>query len=334
MDLSRIGEFGLIQRIQKNLRPPSSSVPLGIGDDAAAILSSPKKYLLLTTDSLLERVHFDLAYSSYSQIGYKAAAVNISDIAAMGGAPRYFLISLGLTGRQKVADLDQLYRGIEKGSREAGMDLIGGNTTYSKELFFISLTVVGEVAKKEMVTRAGARVGDALYVTGTLGNAAAGLDILKKGVDPKRFPELVGRYRAPRARWREGRLLAKDRIATAMIDLSDGLTSDLGHLAEQSGVGAELDLGRIPVASSLRRYASQNGGDPIRYALDGGEEYELLFSVPEEKIKMLENRIERGAIDARRIGVIQNKKKGLTARSPEGRLTRIAPGGYDHFKKK
>lgn len=332
MDLSQIGEFGLIRRIQKNLRPPFSDIPLGIGDDAAAILPSPQKYLLLTTDSLLETVHFDLAYSSYREIGYKAAAVNISDIAAMGGAPRFFLISLGLTGRQKVADLDRLYRGIEKGGREAGMDLIGGNTTYSEKLFFISLTVLGEVSKKEMVARAGARPGDALYVTGSLGNAAAGLDILKNGINPKRFPRLVERYRAPRARWREGRLLGRKGIATAMIDLSDGLTSDLGHLTERSGVGAELDLSQIPVAPSLRRYALQNGRDPIQYALHGGEDYELLFSVPEKKIPVLERLVKEGLIDARRIGVIREKKWGLTARAGDGRLTRIAPAGYDHFR--
>jgi thiamine-monophosphate kinase len=322
MNLSQIGEFGLIRRIQKSLPPPFSAVPLGIGDDAAAIDSSPENYLLITTDSLIENVHFDFAYSSYAQIGYKAVAVNISDIAAMGGIPRYFLISLGLTGSQNVADLDRLYRGLGKGGREARMDLIGGNTTSSKERFFLSLTVIGEVPKKEMVTRAGARAGDALFVTGTLGNAAAGLEILKKGIDPKSYP----------TRWREGRLLAKKGIASAMIDLSDGLTSDLGHLADRSGVGAEVDWSRLPIAPSLRRYASRSGTDPVRYALDGGEEYELLFTVPEKKIKTLEKEIARGLIAARRIGVIQEKKKGLTARELDGRLTRMAPGGYDHFK--
>lgn len=332
MNLSQIGEFGLIRRIQKSLPPPFSAVPLGIGDDAAAIDASPKNYLLITTDSLIEKVHFDLAYSSYAQIGYKAVAVNISDIAAMGGVPRYFLISLGLTGDQSVADLDRLYRGIGKGGREVRMDLIGGNTTFSKERFFLSLTVIGEVPKKEMVTRAGARAGDALFVTGTLGNAAAGLEILKKGIDPKSYPSLVGRHQAPRARWREGRLLAKKGIASAMIDLSDGLTSDLGHLADRSGVGAEVDWSRLPIAPSLRRYASRSGTDPVRYAVDGGEDYELLFTVPEKKIKTLEKEIGRGLIAARRIGVIREKKRGLTARELNGRLTRMAPGGYDHFK--
>lgn len=333
MNLSQIGEFGLIRRIQKQLPPPFSSIPLGIGDDAAAILPSSGKYLLITTDTLLESVHFDLAYSSYAEIGYKAAAVNLSDIAAMGGTPRYFLISLGLTDRQKVADLDRLYRGIGKGSGEAGIDLIGGNTARSNALFFISVTLVGEVPKKEMVTRGGARAGEALYVTGTPGDAAAGLEILKEGADPKGFSRLLSRHRAPRARWREGRLLAKNGWATAMIDLSDGLTADLGHLLEQSGAGAELDLSRIPLSFPLRRYALKMGSDPVRYALDGGEDYELLFSVPERKIPALESAVRRGVIDARRIGVIRKKKDGLTARGLDGRLTPITSAGYDHFKR-
>lgn len=333
MNLSQIGEFGLIRRIQKQLPPPFSSIPLGIGDDAAAILPSPGKYLLLTTDTLLESVHFDLAYSSYAQIGYKAVSVNLSDIAAMGGTPRFFLVSLGLTDRQKVTDLDALYRGIGKGGGEGAIDLIGGNIVRSKALFFISLTVLGEVPKKEMVTRGGARAGEALYVTGTLGDAAAGLEILKEGSDPKGFSRLVGRHRTPQARWREGRLLAKNGWGTAMIDLSDGLTADLGHLLERSGVGAELDLTRVPISSPLRRYALQKRSDPIRYALEGGEDYELLFSVPEGKIPALESAVRRGVIAARRIGVIRKKKDGLIARGLDGRLTPIASAGYDHFKR-
>lgn len=332
MNLDQIGEFGLIRRIRKSFPSPRSPVLLGIGDDAAAVLPTPNQSLLLTTDSLLETVHFDLAYSTYPQIGYKAVMVNVSDIAAMGGRPRFFLISLGLTGRQKVADLDGLYRGIAKGARETGIDLIGGNTTASKETFFVSLTVVGEVSKKEMVTRGGARTGDALYVTGTLGNAAAGLDLLQKGIDPKRFPRLAGRHRAPEARWREGRLLAKEGVAAAMIDLSDGLSSDLAHLTEASGVGAELELGRIPIAPSLRRYVFESGGDPIKFALQGGEDYELLFSVPPKKVKALERAIGRGAIDARRIGLIQARKKGLTVKERDGRISPLLPGGHDHFK--
>jgi thiamine-monophosphate kinase len=330
MDLQEIGEFGFIRRIKKKFSF-SSTVPIGMGDDTAAILPSGNKYLLLTTDSLLESVHFDLSFSSFYQIGCKAVSVNVSDVAAMGGVPRYFLISLGLNKRVDVGDLDRFYRGIQKGARESGTELIGGNTAFSKGPFFISLTMVGEVPRKEVVKRSGAKVGDALYVTGTLGSAAAGLEILKKGISPKLFPQLVRQYQTPKARWREGRLLSKKAIASAMIDLSDGLAPDLSHLVEESGVGAELNLKDIPMIPSLRRYALQSGRKAVEYALRGGEDYELLFSVPQNKIRKLESCIQDRFIRATRIGTIT--EGGLTARI-EGKLQRIEPQGYDHFKRR
>lgn len=332
MNLRQLGEFGLIDRIQKRFPPPASSV-LGIGDDAAAILPSKKQHLLLTTDTLIEGVHFDPAFSTFQQVGYKSVMVNVSDIAAMGGAPRYILISLGLTDRQTVEAIDQLYKGIERASRETGLDLVGGNIAFSTGPFFISPTVVGEIPKKEMVTRAGAEEGDPLYVTGTLGDAAAGLALLKKGIDTKPFGRLTRRYRAPQARWREGRLLAKARIPSAMIDLSDGLSSDLGHLMERSGLGAEIDAARIPLSPRLRRAALQIGVDSIEYALNGGEDYELLFSVPERKLKKLERMIKNRLISAYRIGKMAPRRTGLMLVDPSGRRRSIAPGGWDHLKK-
>lgn len=332
MDLRQLGEFGLIDRIQKRFPPPASTV-LGIGDDAAAILPSKKQHLLLTTDTLIEGVHFDPAFSTFQEVGYKSVMVNVSDIAAMGGTPRYILISLGLTGRQTVEAIDQLYKGIERANRETGLDLIGGNIAFSTGPFFISPTVVGEVPKKEMVTRAGAGEGDPLYVTGTLGDAAAGLALLKKGIDTKPFGRLTRRYHAPQARWREGRLLAKARIPSAMIDLSDGLSSDLSHLMERSGLGAEIDAARIPLSPPLRRAALQMGIDSIEYALNGGEDYELLFSVPDRKLKKLELMIKNGLIKAYRIGKMAPRRTGLKLIDPSGQRRTLAPGGWDHLKK-
>jgi thiamine-monophosphate kinase len=332
MDLHQLGEFGLIDRIRKRFPPPASTV-LGIGDDAAAILPPRKQYLLLTTDTLIEGVHFDPAFSTFQEVGYKSVMVNVSDIAAMGGAPRYILISLGLTDRQTVEEIDRLYNGIESASRETGLDLVGGNIAFSTGPFFISPTVVGEVPKKEMLTRADAREGDLLYVTGTLGDAAAGLALLKKGIETKPFARLVRRYRAPQARWREGRLLAEARIPSAMIDLSDGFSSDLGHLMEQSGLGAEIEADLIPLSPSLRRAALQTGADPIEYALNGGEDYELLFSVSKSKIKRLEKMIEEGSIAARRIGRMTPRRSGLRLIDPSGRRRTILPGGWDHLRK-
>lgn len=332
MDLRELGEFGLIDRIRKRFSPPASAL-LGIGDDAAAILPSTNQLLLLTTDSLIEGVHFDPAFSTFQEVGYKSVMVNVSDIAAMGGTPRSILISLGLTNRQTVEEIDRLYKGIERASRETGLDLVGGNIAFSTGPFFISPTVVGEVPKKEMLTRAGAGEGDHLFVTGTLGDAAAGLALLKKGLETHPFARLVRRYRAPQARWREGRLLAKARIPSAMIDLSDGLSSDLGHLMKRSGLGAEIEAARIPLSASLRRAALQMGVDPIEYALNGGEDYELLFSVPDRKLKRLEQLIQGGLISARRIGRMTPRRTGLRLIDSNGRRRTILPGGWDHLKK-
>lgn len=333
MNLQQIGEFGFIDRIQKRFSTPDT-VPLGIGDDVAAVLPSPRKLTLLTTDTLQEAVHFDRSLSSFFQVGYKSVSVNISDIAAMGGEARYFLISLGLTDRMELADLDKLYRGIAKASREAGIFLVGGNTCRSEKHFFISITLLGEIAKKEMILRSGAKVGDALYVTGTLGDASAGLALLKKKENRRTFSRLIGRYQSPQARFCEGRFLAKKGIPSAMIDISDGLTADLVRLMRQSRVGAELRLDHIPLSKSLVRYTSQCGRDPLQFALNGGEDYELLFSVPEKKVRRLEGCVKNGLIQAVRIGTIVPIKTGLVIKNSDESRTKIEPKGYDHFKRR
>ncbi len=315
------GEFELIRRIQKNANADDPKVLLGIGDDAAAVLPSPGNTLLITTDILLEKTHFDLTFSSYFQIGYKALAVNISDIAAMGGTPRFYLVSLGLTGKESVRDIDALYRGMN----QAGINLIGGNTVRSAFLF-VSITLLGEVPKNEMVTRSGASVGDSIYVTGTLGDSLAGLEI-RKGL-------LREKHLMPKARLQQGRLLAEQKIPSAMIDISDGLSSDLAHVAKQSGVGAQLECANIPISTSLKRYAKSIGANPLDYALHGGEEYELLFCVPEKNRGRLETLIQNGAIDARCIGKCIPKRNGLLLRKVNGTLHTLEPLGYDHFNLK
>jgi len=331
MTLREAGEFGLIRRIQNQYASPTA-VPLGIGDDAAAIASSSLNYTLLTTDTLVEHTHFECAFSDYLQLGYKALAVNLSDIAAMGGKPKYFLVSLGLRDSFRTHDIDRLYRGIAKASREAEAIMVGGNTTRSHKQAFIGITLIGEISKKEMVTRGGAKEGDALYVTGSLGDAAAGLSLLKKGLHKRKHAKMIARYQCPQARVLEGRLLGKEKIPSAMIDISDGLGADLNHILERSQVGAELLLDRIPISPALRGYAKECGIDPFAYALSGGEDYELLFSVPQKRIPKLEQLQRSGGIQVTRIGSIIEKRHGLRLRKGDGSLQRIKPGGYDHFK--
>ncbi|MBI3358703.1 MAG: thiamine-phosphate kinase [Nitrospirae bacterium] len=339
--VSSIGEFGLIRRIKKNAQkqlervcvPCDPAILLGIGDDAAAVLPSPGNCLLVTTDILLEKTHFDLALSSFFQIGYKSIAVNLSDIAAMGGVPRFYLVSLGLTGKESVSDMDHLYQGMFWAGHEAGISLIGGNTARSAFLL-ISITLLGEIPKNEMVMRSGANVGDCLYVTGTLGDSAAGLEILQKRMRKGTFRGLPSKHQMPMARWREGRLLAQNQIPSAMIDLSDGLSSDLSHLAIQSGVGARLECKNIPISPTLKRYAKSIGANPYDYALHGGEEYELLFCVPEEKRDKLEALIQNGEIEARQIGKLIPKRNGILVKGIDGAIYKLRPSGYDHFNEK
>ncbi len=331
MTMKGMGEFDFIERIQKRF-PSSEKIPVGIGDDAAALSFSPNNLTLLTTDSLIEKTHFDRAYCTFFQVGYKAVSVNLSDIAAMGGRPRYFLISLGLPPDIQINDLDALYRGIARASREAGIHLVGGNTTVTQGNFFISITLAGEVAPKRLVRRSGASEGDRLYVTGTLGDAAAGLALLRSGDDPYSFSRLVHRQQSPMARVNEGLLLADQEIASAMIDISDGLTADLGHMMKQSHVGATLELAQIPISPALKRYALKAGVDALDFALYGGEDYELLFSVPEKRLHKLERLIGEDVIQAIQIGRLISTRKGLVGRDDKGKLNKISPKGYDHLR--
>lgn len=332
MEPKALGEFEFIEQIQKAFLKPNDSIPLGIGDDAAAIIPTAQKYSLLTTDTLIEGIHFDRRTSSFEQVGIKSIMVNVSDIAAMGGLPLFFMVSLGIPSQVTLKNLKQLYRGISKGAKTCGINLIGGNTTRTQGSFFIAISLVGEVSKKQMVKRSGAQLGDALYVTGTLGDAAAGLDCLKNKLNLKSYAKMVKRHQNPLARWKEGETLSKARIPSAMIDLSDGLTADLYHIMKKSKVGAELIAAEIPISLTLKRYVKLRKVEAIEFALYGGEDYELLFSVPQEKEKKLKGLIKDGLVQASRIGAIIPKRKGLILKSADGIARKIVPRGYDHFE--
>ncbi len=329
-----IGEFDFIAQIQKQFPSKHDFVSLGIGDDAAAFFPSQSCLSLLTTDTLIEGIHFSRAYSSFEQVGMKAVAVNLSDIAAMGGRPRSFLISLGIPNNIGFLDLKQLYRGIKKASRPLDLALIGGNTTRTSGPFFIAITLYGELPKKQMIARHTAKVGDAIYVTGTLGDAAAGLDCLKEGRAVKGYSQLIRRQRCPQARTTEGMCIAKTGIASAMIDISDGLSADLGHIMNQSGVGAELTRTQIPLSPALKRYAKENKMDAFDFALYGGEDYELLFCVPPGKENKLVQLIKSDLLQATRIGKICSKKEGLFTRGVDKKRQALRTKGYDHFLEK
>lgn len=335
MKISDIGEFGLIGRINKVRGRPSPEVLAGIGDDAAALLFSRGAAVLATTDMLIDGVHFDLAYTDVFSLGWKSAAVNLSDIAAMGGAPRYCLTALAIPRHITVEDIEEFYRGFRALCARHGVRVVGGDTCASHRGLVISVTALGEAGRDGIVRRSGARPGDRIFVTGSLGDSAAGLELLKargKGPGskvPGEAKRLMERHLRPVPRIAWGMSIAAAGCATAMIDVSDGLVSDLGHLCRESGVGAEINEGGVPLSRALRSAAAgiKLRYGALRYALTGGEDYELLLAVPPERVRRLSGLVP----GAREIGVF-TRGRGIFMRDRQDRK-RPAPsiGGYDHF---
>jgi thiamine-monophosphate kinase len=335
MKLSDLGEFGLIHRIQKLSSRTAPGMVVGIGDDAAALTVSPNSLLLATTDMLIEGAHFDLSYTDFYSLGWKSASVNLSDIAAMGGLPRFCLTSLGIPSRVAVERISEFYRGFNALLRIHKTVLAGGDTCSSRNGLVISVTALGEVIKNRIVTRAGARPGDKIFVTGTLGDAAAGLELLKysvkrqgSGVQGSGIKKLMEKHLRPAPRVAEGRAIALSGCARAMIDVSDGLSSDLSHLCEQSGVGAVIHADKIPFSPELLKSTAHLKKNPLYYALSGGEDYELLFAVPPERVK----RLRSLNIDITEIGET-TRARGLIIVDDKNRKKRLAATGYNHFSR-
>jgi thiamine-monophosphate kinase len=329
MRLSDVGEFGLIRNIQKLLPGTSPLTFIGIGDDAAALRVSPASLLLATTDMLVEHVHFDLSFTDFYSLGWKSAAVNLSDIAAMGGVPRFCLTSLGIPAHITAERIMEFYRGFNALTRSHKTVLVGGDTCFSPKGLVISVTVLGETKKTNMLTRSGARPGDSVFVTGTLGDSAAGLEILQKGVRGQGSGgrRLIQKHLRPSPRVREGRKLALSGCASAMIDISDGLSSDLAHICEQSWVGAELYADTIPLSRDILREAARLEEAPLEYALSGGEDYELLFTAPPARIKKLLSM----RLPVTEIGmIVRGRSRSLI--DGAGKRTPLKPQGYEHFR--
>jgi thiamine-monophosphate kinase len=293
--LSQIGEFGLIDLLKK-YRGSRAGVVKGIGDDTAVVPLDAKRYLLLTTDMLMEGVHFK-RNAPPRLIGHKALACSISDIAAMGGRPRYALVSLGVPGNLSWAFVRDLYKGMDALARESGIAVVGGDTIKSAKLV-INVALAGEANKADVVYRSGARPGDLIFVTGPLGKS------LSTGWHLKFVPRV-----------KESRYLVRYAKPTAMIDISDGLAADLGHILEESKAGAVLEETKIP----------RRAGANVRQALYDGEDFELLFTVPRHKAALLKRK------KFYPIGEIVPWTKGLALRDKSGKLTKISKRGYTHF---
>ena len=340
MNLSRLGETGFWRRIASGLPRPPAGLRAGVGEKAV-FKPAPGRELLATCDLLVEGVHFSLDTTGPWQLGAKALAVSLSDIAAMGGEPLFYLVSLAIPRRAGLgtAFWDAFYAGLGAWGGSFGAFLAGGDTSVSPGPLVIDLTLLGQAEKGRALMRRGARPGDLLFCTGQLGDSAAGLACLglpkarKRGGLADAAALLEKRHLLPLPRVPAGRWLLGNRAATACTDVSDGLSTDLGHLAQAGGVGFEVEADAVPVSPAARLAARALRKDPLDWALRGGEDYELLFTAPPSKARSILGRLRRETGTAvSLIGRAVPARRGLRLRRA-GRWTALRPGGWDHFKR-
>nr|HID60069.1 thiamine-phosphate kinase [Desulfobacterales bacterium] len=334
MYVKDIGEFGFIRRISRGCLVRPKHVLKGIGDDAAAFVPSPGDVTLVTTDLLVERVHFLRDSTSGFNLGYKALAANLSDIAAMGGTAQEAFVSIAIPEDCPLDFLEDLYEGMKKLGAEFAVNLLGGDTTKSNLDLIINVAVVGSVPKDEILYRHTAQPEDAIFSTGFLGDSRAGLHLILNNipVDSKEFMVLKDAHIFPKPYLREGRFLARKRYAHAAIDVSDGLSSDLGHILEESNVGARLYAEKIPVSQNLKKFCDRFEFDPVDFALAGGEDYTLLCTIPTDKAEeAVRDYVREFNQPLYPIGEINDSGR-LELVYPDGKMKQIKPTGWDHFK--
>ncbi len=324
MKLGDLGEFSFLRRLRARV-PVDRGVVLGLGDDCAVV--SPLGLTLLTTDVLIEGVHFRREWTTFALLGEKAFAVNASDIAAMGGEPTFALLSLAIPRTCEVEELEAFFDGFLRAAAPAGTALVGGNLS-AAPCVIISVTLLGR-APYGTITRAGARVGDDLYVTGTIGDAALGLRLLQEGREEPLAQQSKARFLCPAARLMLGQEIAARRLATAMIDISDGLLQDLEHLCEESQVGAIIEAAALPLSPAYRTLV---GEQDWSIALTGGEDYELLFTAPPEQHAKIQKLAYEANCPITRIGGIVPQAEQIKVCRPDGTVSAPGHWGYDHFR--
>jgi len=337
-EIGQLGEFGLIEHLSSEITISHAETIKGIGDDAAVIAQKDGKLTLLSTDLLLEGIHFDLAYMPLQHLGYKAVAVNVSDIAAMNGIPRQITVSIGVSNRFSVEAINVLYEGIRAAAKDYDVDIVGGDTTASKSGLVISITILGEATSGNVVYRSTAHEGDILCVTGDLGGAYMGLQVLERErqvfiSNPDMQPDLdqyeyiVKRQLKPKARMDVIHELREiGIIPTSMIDISDGLASEIFHLCKSSKLGMRLYEEKIPIAEETYKTAAEFGLDPNTCALNGGEDYELLFTIRQEDLSKIEKHE-----DIQIIGYMQAEEKGRLIITRAQSEVVLKAQGWIHF---
>lgn len=336
-EIASLGEFGLIDHLTRNNETKKASTLLSVGDDAA-VIDHFGKQTVVTTDLLVEGIHFDLSYTPLKHLGYKSVVVNLSDIYAMNATPTQIVLGLGFSNRFSLEALDEFYQGVYAACEKYEVDLVGGDTTTSQKGLIISITAIGEVTPNEFVQRSSAQVNDLVCVSGDLGAAFLGLTLLER--ERKIFEEtgaqpdlenqayIVGRLLKPEARKDIVEWMAAQQITpTAMIDVSDGLSSDLLHICKQSQTGCVLYEDKIPIHEEARAFAYKLQLDPTACALSGGEDYELLFTVAQSDFEKIQSNL---AISI--IGYITEASKGKTIITRGGSKHELVAQGWNHIK--
>ena len=333
MKVADAGEHALLARILARLPRPSASVLVGPGDDAAVLAPGRNERLVVTTDAVVEGVHFSRAYSSPADIGHRALAVNLSDLAAMAATPRWALLSLVLPGSWPVSDVEDLVDGLAALAGRHAVSVVGGNITRTDGPLVVDVTAGGAVAPRRWLTRAGARPGHEIYVSGLIGGAAAGLEMLETGAGSRETgtgKTLADRHRRPEPRVRLGIAVGRARAAKAAMDLSDGLADGLRQIAAASGVGVRIDAETLPIDPGAREWWTARGIDPVMAAVKGGDDYELLFAVPAKSGRAL-RAVTRHVADPplTKIGVF-TKDPGALVVARAGHEDAL-PEGFEHF---
>ncbi|HEX5651739.1 MAG TPA: thiamine-phosphate kinase [Chitinophagaceae bacterium] len=338
-EIASLGEFGLIEHLTRNIELQNASSVLGVGDDAA-VIDAFGKQTVITTDLLVEGVHFDLIYTPLKHLGYKSVVVNLSDIYAMNAIPTQILLSLGISNRFSLEALDEFYEGVYAACEKYGVDLVGGDTTSSQKGFIISVTAIGEVVPDQYIKRSTAQKGDLLCVSGDLGAAYLGLLFLEREKkifleSPQVQPDLegesyvIGRLLKPEAKKEIIEFFSTSGIRpSALMDISDGLSSELLHICNQSNLGCVIYEDKLPIAEEMRKAAFKFEIDPTACALSGGEDYELVFTIPQtdhEKLVLNE--------DISVIGYMTDPEEGAHIITKGGSKHIITAQGWNHLKK-
>jgi thiamine-monophosphate kinase len=338
-EVNDYGEFGLIHHLTKNIELQNASSILGVGDDAA-VIDHFGKQTVVTTDLLLEGVHFDLAYTPLKHLGYKSVVVNLSDVYAMNATPTQITLSIGISSKVSVEALEEFYEGVYIACEEYGIDLVGGDTSASQKGFIISVTAIGEVNEEKVVKRSTAQKGDLICVSGDLGGAYIGLLFLEREKkifleSPQVQPDLenesyvIGRLLKPKARKEIVEFLEKQGVVpTSMMDISDGLSSEILHICEKSGVGAVIYEEKIPISEDTRNAAYKFEIDPTACALSGGEDYELLFTIKQDDYEKLTLNEQISVI-----GYIAEADQGAKIKTKGGNTFDLTAQGWNAFKK-